>query len=78
MSGACNAAAASDLQAKGFHPAAYSLKGSAEFDITAGIPGKQHYDGNVEWIAHVMFSKIGVKFADTYDSGGWTVSDGHP
>jgi hypothetical protein len=78
VSGTCNAAPASDLQGKGFHPASYTLHGSAEFDVTAGLPGTQHYDANVEWVARVMFSKIGVKFVDTYDSGGWTVSDGRP
>jgi hypothetical protein len=77
VSGTGVAAPASDLQAKGFHPASYSLHGSAEFDVTAGLPGKEHYDANVEWVAHVVFSKIGLKFADTYDAAGWTVSDGH-
>lgn len=78
VSGAGAAAPASDLQAKGFHPASYSLHGSAEFDVTAGMPGTQHYDANVEWDAHVVFSKIGLKFADTYDSGGWAIADRKP
>ena len=66
-----------DLVAKGFHPSTYTLHGSAEFDVTAGAPGTQHYDAQVEWVAHVMFSKIGLKFVDTYDSNGWTVADPH-
>ena len=68
---------ASDLEAKGFHPSTYALHGSAEFDVTSGSPGTQHYDAQVEWVAHVMFSKIGLKFVDTYDSKGWTVADAH-
>jgi hypothetical protein len=68
---------ASDLVAKGFHPSTYSLHGNAEFDVTAGTPGTQHYDAQVEWVAHVMFSRIGIKFVDTYDSNGWTVADLH-
>ena len=77
VSGVCEAQPASDLQAKGFHPSTYTLRGTAEFDVTAGLPGVQHYDGQVEWIAHVMFSKIGIKFADTYDSSGWTLAGAH-
>ena len=78
VSGAGVAQPASDLQAKGFHPSTYALHGSAEFDVTTGLPGSQHYDAQVEWVAHVMFSKIGLKFADTYDSSGWTVAVAHP
>lgn len=78
VSGAGVAQPASDLQAKGFHPASYVLHGNAEFDVTAGMPGVQHYEANVEWDAHVLFSRIGLKFADTYDSGGWTVAERHP
>jgi len=78
VSGACAAQPASDLQAKGFHPASYVLHGNAEFDVTAGLPGVQHYEVNVEWDAHVLFSRIGLKFADTYDSGGWAVAERHP
>jgi hypothetical protein len=77
VAGVCVAQPAADLQAKGFHPSSYTLHGSAEFDVTSGTPGVQHYDGQVEWIAHVMFSKIGIKFADTYDSSGWTLADVH-
>jgi hypothetical protein len=68
---------ASDLVAKGFHSSTYSLHGTADFDVTAGTPGTQHYDGQVEWVAHVMFSRIGLKFVDTYDSNGWTVAVTH-
>lgn len=78
VSGAGVAQPASDLQAKGFHPAPFVLHGNAEFDVTAGLPGLQHYEANVEWDAHVLFSRIGLKFADTYDSGGWTVAEHHP
>jgi hypothetical protein len=77
VSGTGVAQPASDLQAKGFHPSTYTLHGSAEFDVTAGTPGTQHYDAQVEWVAHVMFSKIGIKFVDTYDASGWTVADAH-
>jgi hypothetical protein len=77
VSGTGVAQPASDLVAKGFHPSTYSLQGKAEFDVTAGTPGTQHYDAQVEWIAHVMFAKIGIKFVDTYDSNGWTVADVH-
>jgi hypothetical protein len=77
VSGTGVAQPASDLVAKGFHPSTYTLHGSAEFDVTAGTPGTQHYDGQVEWVAHVMFSKIGLKFVDTYDSNGWTIAEAH-
>jgi hypothetical protein len=78
VNGTCDAQPASDLEAKGFHPSTYSLHGTADFDVTAGTPGTQHYDGQVEWTAHVMFSKIGLKFVNTYDSNGWTVAETHP
>ena len=77
VSGTGIATPASDLVAKGFHPSTYSLQGKAEFDVTAGMPGTQHYDAQVEWIAHVMFTKIGIKFVDTYDSNGWTIAEAH-
>jgi hypothetical protein len=78
VSGTGIAQPASDLVAKGFHQSTYTLHGTADFDVTAGAPGTQHYDAQVEWVAHVMFSKIGIKFVDTYDSNGWTIADAHP
>jgi hypothetical protein len=77
VSGTGPAQPASDLAAKGFHPSTYSLQGKAEFDVTAGTPGTQHYDAQVEWIAHVMFTKVGIKFVDSYDSNGWTIAEAH-
>ncbi|HKW45396.1 MAG TPA: hypothetical protein VJN22_07035 [Candidatus Eremiobacteraceae bacterium] len=78
VSGTGIAQPASDLQAKGFHQASFALHGNAEFDVTAGLPGTQHYDALVEWDARVMFTKIGIKFADTYDASPWTVATPHP
>jgi hypothetical protein len=63
--------AAKDLQAKGFHTATVLLTGTAEFDTTTGLPGTQHYTAGTEWMTHVMFAKIGVKFNDTYDATPW-------
>jgi hypothetical protein len=67
--------AAKDLQAKGFHTAPIALKGTAEFDTTTGLPGTQHYTADVEWMTHVIFAKVGVKFHDTYDATPWTVKE---
>ncbi|HEY7980216.1 MAG TPA: hypothetical protein VID19_01935 [Candidatus Eremiobacteraceae bacterium] len=78
VSGTGVAQPAADLVAKGFHPSTYALHGNAEFDLTSGTPGTQHYDAQVEWVAHVMFSKIGLKFVDTFDTNGWAIAVVHP
>jgi hypothetical protein len=69
---------ASDLVAKGFKPSTFTLTGSAEFDVTAGLPGTQMYTGHVEWTAHPMFTRIGIDFDDTYAAKAWTVAAAHP
>jgi len=74
VTGAGRVDVASDLQAKGFHTAPMQLTGSAEFDITDGLPGKQHCTAHVEWVTRILFTRIGVTFDDTYDATPWTVS----
>ncbi|HLJ82602.1 MAG TPA: hypothetical protein VKT51_00330 [Candidatus Eremiobacteraceae bacterium] len=69
---------ASDLDAKGFKAATFTLSGSAEFDVTAGLPGTQSYTGHVEWTAHPMFTRVGIDFDDTYAAKAWTVAATHP
>lgn len=69
---------ASDLDAKGFKPSTFTLSGSAEFDVTAGLPGTQSYTGHVEWTAHPMFTRVGIDFDDTYAAKAWTVAAAHP
>lgn len=59
---------ASDMQAKGFKEATMTFSGTAEFDVTAGLPGVEHYTGTVTWGTKVMWTHIGVVFDDTYDA----------
>ena len=69
---------ASDLAAKGFKPSTFTLTGTAEFDVTAGLPGTQSYTGRVEWTAHPLFTRIGLIFDDTFAATPWTAAAGHP
>ncbi len=69
---------ASDLEAKGFGPATYTLSGTAEFDVTAGLPGQQSYTAHVLWSAHPMFTHIGLDFLDTFTATAWSVTTAHP
>ena len=64
-----------DLQAKGFHTADMTLSGTAEFDLTSGLPGVQHYTAHIEWTSRPMGVHIGVVFDDTYDAAAWTSKD---
>lgn len=66
---------AKDLQAKGFKTATMTLHGTAEFDVTAGLPGVQHYEGRVQWNTRIMFTHIGLIFTDTYDAQPWTAKE---
>jgi hypothetical protein len=77
VSGTSMAQPASDLEAKGFNPSTFTLTGSAEFDVTSGLPGTQSYTGHVEWTAHPMFTRIGIDFDDTYAAAAWTVTAAH-
>ena len=65
---------AKDLRAKGFKTATMTLHGTAEFDLTAGVPGAQHYSGRVQWNTRVMFANVGVIFSDSYDAEPWTAA----
>jgi hypothetical protein len=69
---------ASDLVAKGFKPSTFTLTGSAEFDVTTGLPGTQSYTAHVEWTAHPMFTRISIDFDDTYAATAWAVAAAHP
>jgi len=63
---------ARDLQHKGFKTATMVLTGNADFDLTDGLPGAQHYAARVEWGTRIFFTHIGVIFDDTYDATPWT------
>jgi hypothetical protein len=62
---------AANLVARGFKSATMSLRGTALFDLTAGLPSEQHYTGHVQWNTSVMWVHVGVLFDDTYDATGW-------
>lgn len=72
VTGAGRADIASDLRGRGFHTTDLNLTGTGEFDVTDGMPGAQHYTAHGEWRTHVLFSKIGVIFDDTYEAQPWT------
>jgi len=74
VAGAGRVEAAPNMQAKGFRTASMSLQGKAEFDLTTGRPGAQHYTARTEWTTRVMLTNIGVVFDDTFDSDPWTVA----
>jgi hypothetical protein len=69
---------ASDLEAKGFKQSTFTFTGTAEFDVTAGLPGVQSYTAHVEWTAHPMFTRISIDFADTFAATAWTAAVAHP
>jgi hypothetical protein len=77
VNGSGMAQPASDLEGKGFKPSTFTLTGTAEFDVTSGLPGTQSYTGHVEWSAHPMFTRIGIDFDDTYAATPWTVAAAH-
>ena len=64
---------ASDLQAKGFRTAELTLAGTAEFDLTAGLPGVQHYTAHAEWSIRPFGVHVGVIFDDTYEATAWSL-----
>jgi hypothetical protein len=72
VKGAGKADVASDLKAKGFATADITLAGTAEFDITDGVPGVQHYTAHAQWNTHVLWVHLGLVFDDTYDAAPWT------
>lgn len=74
VSGAGRADLAKDLRAKGFHTSDVALTGTAEFNISDGLPAAQHYTARGSWYARIMFAKIGVIFNDTYEAQPWTRS----
>jgi hypothetical protein len=61
-----------ELQDKGFRTADMAMKGTAEFDLTTGLPGVQHYTAHAEWAIRPMGVHIGLVFDDTYDAAAWT------
>ncbi len=63
-----------DLQDHGFHTATMTFSGTAEFDLTQGTPGAQHYTGHVEFHASIMGANIGYAFDEIYDGTPWTVA----
>ena len=67
---------APDLKAKGFNTTDISLAGTAEFDMTDGVPGAQHLTAHAQWNTRVLWVHLGLIFDDTYDAAAWTQS-GH-
>lgn len=61
-----------DLQSRGFHTTTMTFSGTAEFNLTSGAPGAQHYTGHAEWHASVFGAKIGIVLDETYDGKAWT------
>lgn len=63
-----------DVQSRGFHTATMTYAGTAEFDISRGTPGTQHYAGRVEWSTRLMGVGVGEVFEETYDAKPWSIS----
>ena len=63
-----------DLADHGFHTATMTLSGTAEFDLSQGTPGVQHYTGHVDFHASIMGANIGYAFDEVYDGTPWTVA----
>ena len=72
VKGAGKANVAPDLQAKGFGPTDITLAGTAEFDLTDGLAGTQHYTAHAQWNTHVLWVHLGLVFDDTYDAAPWS------
>lgn len=64
---------AKDLKAKGFATSDMTFAGNAEFNLTSGVPGTQHYTAHVQWNTRVMWVHLGLIFDDTYDAAAWMV-----
>ncbi len=73
VKGAGRVDVAPDLKQKGFQTADMTLAGTAEFDITTGLPGTQHYTAHVQWNTHVLWVHLGLVFDDTYDAVPWSL-----
>lgn len=65
---------ASDLEAKGFHTGTMSFSGTAEFNLTTGTPGLQHYSGHAEWHASLLGANIGLLYDEVYEGKPWSVA----
>jgi hypothetical protein len=63
-----------DLADRGFHTSTMTLSGTAEFDLSQGTPGMQHYTGHVDFHASIMGANIGYAFDEVYDGTPWTVA----
>jgi len=63
---------AKDLKAKGFQTTDMTFAGSAEFDLTSGLPGVQHYTAHAQWNTRILMTHLGLIFDDTYDAAAWT------
>lgn len=73
VKGAGRVEVAPDLKQKGFQTADMTLAGTAEFDLTTGLPGTQHYTAHAVWNTHVLWVHLGLVFDDTYDAPPWTL-----
>lgn len=60
-----------DLQDKGFKTTSMSFAGTAEFDVTDGLPLSQHYNGHALWAARIMGARVGIVVDETYDAKPW-------
>ena len=65
---------APDLQARGFHTGTMTLSGTAEFDMTTGKPGMQHYTGHADWHASILGANIGLSLDEVYDGKAWSAA----
>ena len=74
VKGAGRADVVQDLKAKGFQTADMTLAGTAEFDLTSGTAGVQHYTAHTQWSTHVLWVHLGLIFDDTYDAAPWSVA----
>lgn len=72
VKGTGRADVAQDLKAKGFATTDMTFSGTAEFDLTTGLPAAQHYVAHAKWNTRVMWVHIGLAFDDTYDADPWS------
>jgi hypothetical protein len=64
----------SDLVARGFHTGTMSLNGTAQFDVTRGVPDAAHYAAHALWHASILGANIGLAYDETYDATPWSVA----
>jgi len=66
--------AVKDLQAKGFKTAPMVFAGTAEFDLSEGVPLAQHYTAHVEWGTRILGAHVGLVVDETYSAKPWSVT----